>query len=85
MMDPALKEILDLIRCPETRVPLRPATSAELGKLNDRIRGGGFLNRGGEEVSEELEEALVREGGDIAYPIRQGIPILIVEEGLPVD
>ncbi len=84
-MDPSLKEILDLIRCPEKRVPLRPATAEELARLNERIRKGGFRNRGGTEVEEELTEALVREGGDIAYPIRRGIPILILEEGLPLE
>lgn len=84
-MDPALEEILDLIRCPEKRVPLRPATEDELRLLNERIRSGTCRNRGGETVTEELAEALVREGGDVAYPIRDGIPILIIEEGLPLS
>lgn len=32
-----------------------------------------------------LEAALVREDGRVAYPVRDGIPILLAEEGLPLD
>jgi len=84
-MDTVLLEILALIRCPEKRVPLRAAEPAELERLNAAIRAGTLTNVGGATVDEPLESALVREGNDLAYPIRHDIPILIVEEGLPLD
>lgn len=31
------------------------------------------------------EAALVREDGLVAYPIRDGIPVLVSEEALPLD
>lgn len=79
-----VEEILHLIRCPEKRVPLRPATAAELARLNARIAAGEMQDVGGETVEDALAEALVRDGDDLAYPVREGIPILLIERGLPL-
>ncbi|MAE76140.1 MAG: hypothetical protein CMJ85_04640 [Planctomycetes bacterium] len=83
-MDASLLEILDLIRCPEKRVPLRAATGEEIAQLNERIAAGEVANMAGVKVEQALEAALVREGDDLAYPICDRIPILIVEEGIAI-
>ena len=57
-MDPALEEILALLRCPEKLVRLRQASKSELECLNARIRAGEMKNKGGDTVSEALDEAL---------------------------
>ena len=41
-------------------------------------------NRGGEAVKAPLEGALVRSDGQRAYPIRDGIPRLLIDEGIPL-
>ena len=41
-----------------------------------------FYALGGEKVSEPMEAALVRQDGEIAYPVREGIPQMLVEEGI---
>ena len=33
----------------------------------------------------QLDAALVREDGRVAYPVRDGIPVLIAEEAVPLD
>jgi uncharacterized protein YbaR (Trm112 family) len=33
----------------------------------------------------ELEAALLREDGRVAYPIRDGIPMLVAEEAIPLN
>ena len=81
-MDDLISKILPDLRCPERREPLRDVSEAELERLNAAIRAGSLCNVGGQKVEEELGSALVRESGDLAYPVRDGIPILIVEEGL---
>ena len=78
------KELLEILACPETHQPLAEADAALLLKLNRAIEAGGFQNRGGAEVTEPLEGGLVREDGTIVYPIRDGIPVLLVDEGLGV-
>ena len=53
MVDPKLLEILV---CPETHQPVRPAEGELLDRLNQAIRSGGVTNRGGQEVADPVEE-----------------------------
>jgi uncharacterized protein YbaR (Trm112 family) len=78
------EELLELLACPETRQPLRMAEPEVLERLNAAIRSGSLSNVGGELQEAQLEGALVREDGRIAYPIVDGIPVLLVDEGLSV-
>lgn len=77
-------ELLALLRCPASQQRLELADPALVERVNARIAAGTLENEGGERVTEPIEGALVREDGRIAYPIREGIPVLLVEEGLPV-
>ena len=55
-------DLIALLRCPESRQPLRIATAEELARM-------------------QFTEGLIREDGLVVYPIRDGIPMLLVEEG----
>lgn len=81
-IDPAF--LADLV-CPETHAALRLATASELEQVNARIRNGAAENRGGEPVSEPLDEGLVPNSGAVIYPIRDHIPILLIAEGIPLE
>ena len=76
------KEFLDILVCPEDKTKLRQATDAEVKALNDRIQGGKLLNRGGDKVGETVDGGLIREDGAWLYPIREGIPVLLIEEAI---
>ncbi len=76
------KELLAILACPETHQPLAEASRELLARVNARIARGEQKNVGGDTVSDALEEGLVREDGRIVYPVREGIPVLLVEEGL---
>ena len=78
-------ELLKILACPESHQGLRMASAKLLAQLNKRIGAGDATNVGGEAVSEALEAGLVREDGARVYPIRDGIPVLLVEEALAVD
>lgn len=78
------EELLSILACPETHQPLARAEAALLEKVNGRISAGGLQNRGGKPVAEPLAEGLVRQDGRIVYPVREGIPFLLVEEGIEV-
>ena len=41
-----------------------------------------WVTVGGTRVEEPLETALVREDGTLLYPIRDGIPVLLADEGI---
>jgi uncharacterized protein YbaR (Trm112 family) len=56
-----------------------------LARVNARISAAGapaLANRGGEPVREPLAEGLVRLDRTLLYPVRDGIPILLVEEAI---
>ncbi len=72
------------LRCPEDHSTLRRASVEEVEALNAAIRSGELRNVGGEAVTLELSEALVRAAGDRAYPVWQGVPRLLIEEALPL-
>jgi len=81
MIDP---EFLAMLVCPTTRQPLREATAAELGKVNDAIKQGEARNRGGSAVADPLQAALGTADGAWLYPVQDGIPILLASEAVPV-
>lgn len=77
-------DLLEILACPESRQPLAMADAALVEKLNAAIRAGKLTNVGGQPVADALEHALVRQDKKIAYPIRERIPVLLVDEGLPI-
>ena len=77
-------DLVEILVCPETKQPVRLMTGDELARLNERIRGGQLRNRGGGEVKQELVEALVREDGRIAYPVDDGIPVMLIDESVGI-
>ena len=74
--------LLCLLCCPETGQTLQLANEAELEELNLRIRSHAVLNHSGQTVSQPLEAALIRKDGRMIYPLRDGIPLLLVEESI---
>jgi uncharacterized protein YbaR (Trm112 family) len=79
------KELLDILCCPETRQDLRLAGLEELRELNLAIGRGEMRDAQGRPVAEVVEEALVRADGVRAYPVRGGIPVLLVDEALVLE
>lgn len=82
MVDP---ELLEILVCPETRQPVRPAEAVILTRLNSAIEAGTVVNQGGQEVREPIEEGLVREDGKVLYPVREDIPIMLIDEAIALD
>lgn len=76
------KELLDILACPETKQPLTLADAALVARLNECIEQGQLTNRGGEQVTEPIDGGLVREDGQYLYPIRDDIPVMLIDESV---
>ena len=75
-------ELLALLVCPETHQDVTLATEAELARINEAIRAGQIRTAAGAPVDQAVDGALIRADRTIAYPIRDGIPVMLVAEGL---
>ena len=79
------RQLLDILACPETHEGVSLADDALIESLNRKIEAGQLLNRVGEKVTETIEGGLVREDGRYLYAIRDGIPIMLVEQAIPLE
>lgn len=65
---PLSSEVESLLRCPKTQQPLRLATAEELSTFKEKLSEGAWIT----------------EDGSRAYPIRDGFPILVLDESVTV-
>ena len=72
--------LLEILCCPITRRPLRVLPADVLQRVNAAIATGKVRNQGGSGILEPLQDALVTTEGDLVYPVRDGIPVLLEEE-----
>jgi uncharacterized protein YbaR (Trm112 family) len=78
-------QLIALLRCPDTRRPLRLAAPDDLARINQLIAASVLKTCGGKLVPEPVNAALLRDDGKIAYAIRNEIPILLIEEGMVME
>ena len=79
------QQLLNILACPETREAVSLADGALVESLNRKIEAGQLVNRAGEKVTEPIDGGLVREDGRYLYVIRDGIPVMLVEQGIPLE
>ncbi len=77
--------LLNVLVCPEDRTPVRLATPEEITGLNTRIAEGSLKRRSGAPVTEPLDAVLIRVDGRVGYEVQDGIPLMLMEEGLALD
>ena len=79
------RELLEILVCPETKQPVRLAEAGQVARVNAAIAAGTVSNRGGEVVREAITGGLVREDGELLYPVRDDIPIMLIDEAILLD
>ena len=77
-------ELLKILCCPETHQLLRLAEPPLIDQLNGKIAAASLQNRGGQPVKEKIDGGLVRADGKFLYPIRQNIPVMLIDEAIPL-
>lgn len=81
MAEPNLsQELLRILVCPETKQPVKLLDQQTVARLNETIGRRALTNRGGQIVEATIDGALVRADGQVAYPVRSDIPVMLIEE-----
>jgi uncharacterized protein YbaR (Trm112 family) len=76
------RKLLDLLVCPASRQPLALLDAAGLEQLNLAIAEGRVKRKDDSTLSEPLREALITRDRRTVYRVDDGIPVLLVEEGI---
>lgn len=77
--------LLEILVCPETKQPVKVAGADLLERVNQAVAAGTLKNRGGETVRDPISEGLVREDGGVLYPVRDDIPVMLLDEAIPLE
>ena len=79
------EKFLEIICCPETKQNLRIAEESLIDKLNLLIEEEKLLNRIKQPVRDKIDGGLIREDGKYLYPVIEEIPILLIDEAIPLE
>ncbi len=79
------QELLDILVCPENKTPVKLIEGATIDSINAAIARGAIKNRAGAVVEEKIDAGLLRADEAYLYPIRDDIPIMLIDEALPYD
>ncbi len=76
------RKLLDLLVCPATRQPLALLDKPGLEALNRAIAAGGVQRTDDAPQTEPVREALITRDRKTLYRVDDGIPVLLIEEGI---
>ena len=79
------KRLLTILRCPVSHKGLNVAGRDLLARVNAAIESGGISNREGTVLTEPLDEALITDDEKLAYPVSNGIPVLLEGESISLE
>lgn len=81
---PPYMAMIHKLRCPESGQTLMIANAAVLKAINDAVDLGTAINASGQPVTEKVTDALIRQDQKMVYQVRDGVPILLAEEGIGI-
>ena len=81
---PISPELLEILCCPRTKVPVKSLNSEQIEKINQAIRSESVTYADGTPVDEELTEGLITTDFETIYRIDDSIPIMLIDKGIPV-
>tara|TARA_B100001109_G_scaffold119662_1_gene97529 strand:+ start:269 stop:538 length:270 start_codon:yes stop_codon:yes gene_type:complete len=79
------EKILKLICCPSSKKQLKILDEESLTNLNHAISAGLIKNNQGKILKDEIEQALITEDYELAYIVRDDIPVLLENESIKMS
>ena len=77
-------DLLKIMCCPETHQPLTIASAEIVERLNQKIQANEVHNRAGQQLKDRIDGGLLRQDGKFLYPIRNDIPVMLIDEAIPL-
>jgi uncharacterized protein YbaR (Trm112 family) len=56
-----------------------------VAKINRGIESGAAVNLAGERLSKRIDGGLIREAGDLLYPVVDEIPVMLPDEAIELS
>ena len=78
-------ELLKILVCPEDKTPVTLAPDDLVAKVNAAIERKALKNKAGAAIEQKIDGGLVRADGARLYAIRDDIPIMLIDESIPLD
>jgi uncharacterized protein YbaR (Trm112 family) len=78
-------ELLKILVCPENQSPLAVASNELIARLNAAIARRQLKNKADRTLERPLSGGLVRADQTVLYPIVDEIPMMLIDEGIPLD
>jgi uncharacterized protein YbaR (Trm112 family) len=76
------QELLQILCCPQSKVPVELLASSDLEKLNRAIAEGKIKQIDGAILKKPVTEALITRDRKTIYRVDDGIPIMLIEQGI---
>lgn len=74
--------LLEILRCPQDGSRLHAADAELVARLNRAVAASELKNTAGETFEKPLDGGLIREAGDLLYPIIDEIPVMLPDEAV---
>lgn len=78
-------KLLEILQCPRTKQDLRNLEPEKVSRINLEIEKGHVKYYDGSAVEDNLDEALITVDGKVIYRVDEGIPILMIDRGIPTE
>ncbi len=79
------QETVAILVCPVTGQSLKLAAAPLIATINRAIEAGKLQDQLGRLVRLSISEGLVRQDGKVLYPVRDGIPVMLADDGIPLE
>lgn len=79
------QQLVKTLRCPQNQSPVALAANELVEQINRGIAAGQVTNLGGHRLDQPLDAGLVREAGDVLYPVINAIPVMLPDEAVELS
>jgi len=79
------EQLWGILVCPDDHSRLHVADRELVARINEAIAAGRVKNRSGRIAQRPIDGGLVRDDGPLSVSLQDGIPVLLVDEAIPLE